>query len=45
MAAGDIATARARYRALLEVEPRWEAYARALDAHPELPPLGPLFDD
>ena len=31
--------------ALVAEEPRWEPYARALDAHPLLPSLAPLFED
>jgi uncharacterized Ntn-hydrolase superfamily protein len=43
MAAGEIDEARRLYRDLVAREPRWEAYARTLDAHPEFPPLSPLF--
>jgi uncharacterized Ntn-hydrolase superfamily protein len=43
MAAGEIDEARRLYRDLVAREPRWESYARTLDAHPEFPPLSPLF--
>jgi uncharacterized Ntn-hydrolase superfamily protein len=42
---GELDEARRLFRALVAREPRWEAYARTLDAHPELPPLAPLFED
>jgi uncharacterized Ntn-hydrolase superfamily protein len=41
--AGDDEQARAHYRALLAVDPRWESYARTLDAHPALQSLQALF--
>ena len=44
LGAGEAEAARAHYRALLAVEPRWEGYARALDAHPALPSLAPLWE-
>jgi uncharacterized Ntn-hydrolase superfamily protein len=43
--AGDNAEARRLFRELVSEEPRWHAYARALDAHPQLPSLAPLFED
>jgi uncharacterized Ntn-hydrolase superfamily protein len=45
LAAGDVDGARAVYRDLVAREPRWESFVRAIDAHPGLPSLAPLFDD
>jgi uncharacterized Ntn-hydrolase superfamily protein len=43
MAGGDLDEARRLFRALVADEPRWVDYARTLDAHPDLPPLGALL--
>ncbi|HVV59550.1 MAG TPA: DUF1028 domain-containing protein [Gaiellaceae bacterium] len=45
LAADDVESARARYAAMLTVDPRWAAYARTFDAHPQLPSLTPLLGD
>jgi uncharacterized Ntn-hydrolase superfamily protein len=45
LAAGDVAAARERYARLLAEDSRWESYARALDAHPEVPAFGLLFTE
>jgi uncharacterized Ntn-hydrolase superfamily protein len=42
---GDADLARQLFAQLVADEPRWRDYARALDAHPQLPSLAPLLDD
>ena len=41
----DTGSARRLFEELVADEPRWREYARALDAHPQLPSLAPLLAD
>jgi uncharacterized Ntn-hydrolase superfamily protein len=43
--AGDVESARKLFAALVAAEPRWRDYARALDAHPDVPSLAALLGD
>jgi uncharacterized Ntn-hydrolase superfamily protein len=43
--AGDADSAQRLFEELVADEPRWRDYARAFDAHPQLPSLAPLLGD